>query len=94
MVKAKRFMKKVYLINHFYDSNQSLKDVIIQNFDNFSLNMFTILKKNEAIDFFVDSLEKAKNFGNDYESLSSSIIIEYSLSENDLYKLFLYNEID
>lgn len=86
-------MKKIYYIQYANDPDSSLQETIEDVFDNFSLNDYNSLSVcDENQSLILDNLEEAKSWSDD--DLTALMVIEYTLSENDLYTLLIGDEIE
>lgn len=84
--------KKLYFTRHYYNPNFSLQKTIENDFNNFSLNGFLQI---QSLDDFSKTLKEAKEntLLLQGDKLSSLIIVEYSLSTNDLLDLLINQKL-
>jgi hypothetical protein len=81
-------MKKIYYIEYGYEPELSLSETIEDCFDNFSLDRYKELYiDDDNRNMFVDDLYSAQNWNDD--DLTCLQILEYSLSEDDLFQLLI-----
>ena len=95
-------MKKLYFISNAYDPDSSIKDVIEEHFLNFSLKEFGEVSWYELKNFYscYYSYEKAFDsfkdglwhIGENDHNFTSMMIIEFSLSEDNLFDCLLQED--
>ena len=89
-------MKKLYLIKFFssfgFSEKSSLDYIVNYNFDNFSYEKYTKLLYRSIAGAYV-SFEQALDGNNEcyFKNKTSSLIIEYSLYEEDMWSLIMCN---
>ena len=94
-------MKKVYYLGAFIDNkHRNLREIISNNFDDFSLKEYQYIYRDaslmsyNAYSLYFESLNQINDYMEIYKNTYTNyLIVEYLLSDNDFYNLFFNKKI-